>query len=491
MASSADSFIASREQESYDAQMATYDCWGSQAHVLMTSRQGILDDADAKAALEALIDVEDEIVRDGFHYRPGLGGQLTLEAMILDRVGDRVGLQVHTGRSRNDQVLVTQKLFVRDRVLEVFRAMTVLTRLCIERADEGKLVIMPGYTHMQPARPTTVGQWFAMNASAYMRDLERLRDAYLRHNVSPLGAADSYGTSWPLDRQYVADLLAFDRVDQISIDAISNRGESDTDFLSALAFFATHMSKAAQDMLLFTTYEFGYAKMTEAVAERMGKLTGSSIMPQKKNPDIFELLRAQVSEVHAHLVHCLELLKALPMGYNRDSRDTKGPIIRGLQSVQSSVDQMVIALAGVEFDEDRMLRSVSDNYCMATDLAEWLAQRCSIPFRIVHRIIGRTVKDAIAADVKLYDVPLSVIEAQAQQEGYELDITAAELAAALDPRDAVQRRQCLGGPSEPTMNTWLAEGRERLHQLESWVDQQQHRIATAREEVRRRAGATA
>jgi argininosuccinate lyase len=457
------------------------------AHVLTLRETGIMTKDDAAIALRALTEIDKEIEENGFPYRPELGAQLGLEAMIVDRVGEGVGLQIHTGRSRNDQVLVAQKLHTRDRILELMELALRLVRIVATRADEEKMTIMPGYTHMQPARPTTVGQWFATFTEGYLRDLERLRDAYVRHNTSPLGAADSYASSWPLDREFTAQLLAFDRADQISIDIISSRGESETDFLSSLSFFATRMSKAAVDLLLFTTYEYGYAQLTEAVAERMGKLTGSSIMPQKKNPDVLELLRAQVSEVHSYLFHCLELLKALPVGYNRDSRDTKGPIIRGVQSVKMSTEQMINVVAGVEFNEEKMLQAVKDNYCMATDLAEWMAQRCHIPFRIVHRIVGRTVKSAVASNTKLYDVPLSTFQAEAETEGYALDITEDELAAAIDPTDAVQRRTNLGGPSEKTMNAWVAGVNERISSFAMWLTSETDRVRAARENIRERA----
>ena len=229
--------------------------------------------------------------------------------MIVDRVGPAIGYRVHTGRSRNDQVLIAQKLCVRARMIEVLGQLGALIEALVARAESDVDVVMPGYTHMQPARPTTVGQWCAAYADMFARDFRRLQDAYRRHDTSPLGAAESHGTTWPLDRVYVQELLGLSGLDEIPLDAISSRGESDADFLAGLSFVALHMSKLAQDLLLFNTYEYGYAVLGSGQAARMGKLTGSSIMPQKRNPDVLELLRGQASEIYSYLVHALEVLE--------------------------------------------------------------------------------------------------------------------------------------------------------------------------------------
>jgi argininosuccinate lyase len=485
---STDAWIASPEQEQFDAALAEYDCWATKAHVIMLRSVGILADDDARAALEALTRIEDGWRAGGFRYEPGLGAQLTLEKLVIDQVGPAIGNQIHTGRSRNDQVLTAQKLYVRDRILELSVDVVALVESLLARAKDTVDAIMPGYTHMQPARPTTVAQWCAAYADMYLRDLARIRDAYVRHNTSPLGAAESYGTSWPLDREHTCRLLAFDAVDEIPMEAVSSRGESDADFLSAMSFLALHLSKTAQDLLLFTTFEYGYAELSNEAAQRMGRLTGSSIMPQKRNPDVLELVRAQASEVHANLFHCLELLKGLPMGYNRDSRDTKGPIIRGIRGTQESVRQTASVIAGLRWDEARMLDAVNSNYSMATDLAEYLAQNHRVPFRIMYKIVGRAVDAAVQRGIRVCDIDPADLRAQAESEGYEMPVTAEELAEATDPVRAVQRRRIVGGPARERMAEWQSDRTQRIAALSDWATGEIARIVDARARVDELAG---
>ena len=394
-ASKTDDWIASADAEAQDRVLAEYDCVATQAHVLMLRKQGIMSPADSNIALAALLDVQAICAAGEFRYEPGYGAQLTLEKMVVDRVGPDIGYQVHTGRSRNDQVLTAQKLAVRTHLLDCFDSLVELIHVLVLRAHVDSEVVMPGYTHMQPARPTTVGQWCAAYADMFARDFDRLKDAYTRNDSSPLGAAESHGTTWHLDRDYTRALLGFARVDEIPLDAVSSRGESDVDFLAGLNFVSLHISKLAQDLILFCTYEYGYATLGAEQSTRMGKLTGSSIMPQKRNPDVLELLRAQAAEMSAHLMHALTLLSGLPSGYNRDSRDTKGPIMAGLRTITASIQRTAEVVDTVSFDQERMLDAVIRNSCMATDLAEYLAQEFGVPFRKMHGIVGRAVAQAI------------------------------------------------------------------------------------------------
>jgi argininosuccinate lyase len=483
-----DAWIASVEAESFDRILAEFDAYATQAHVLMLAKQDIIGADDAARALAALVEIEDICVEGEFRYEPGYGAQLTLEKMIVDRVGDHIGYQVHTGRSRNDQVLTAQKLAVRERLLPLLGQLAALVRAFIERAAEDRDVVMPGYTHMQPARPTTVGQWCAAYADMFARDFRRLRDAYERHNTSPLGAAESHGTTWPLDRTYTAELLGFARVDEIPLDAVSSRGESDADFLTGLSFVALHLSKLAEDLLLFNTWEYGYAVLGTGQAARMGRLTGSSIMPQKRNPDVLELLRGQASEIYSYVLHALDVLKALPSGYNRDSRDTKAPILRGLASISGSLAQAVLVIEGVEFNAEAMEEAVRANHCMATDLAEYLAQIHHVPFREMHGIVGRAVKAAIEQGRLVESLIPMELQAEALAIGQTLPVTVEEIAAGTDPRAALQRRGNIGGATAERMDAWIAGRREGCAELAQWAVVERRRVADARAHVRSLAG---
>ncbi|HET9074954.1 MAG TPA: argininosuccinate lyase [Solirubrobacteraceae bacterium] len=484
MSTDTDAWIASAEAEGFDRILAEFDAVATQAHVLMLREQGIISADDAAAALRALVEIEDICVAGDFRYFEGYGAQLTLEKMIVDRVGDHIGYQVHTGRSRNDQVLTAQKLAVRDRLLPVLEQLATLVESFVARAAEDRDVVMPGYTHMQPARPTTVGQWCAAYADMFARDFLRLRDAYERHNTNPLGAAESHGTTWPLDREYTAELLGFVGIDEIPLDAISSRGESDADFLTGLSFVALHLSKFAEDLLLFNTWEYGYAVLGTGQAARMGRLTGSSIMPQKRNPDVLELLRGQAAEIYSYLMHALDVLKALPSGYNRDSRDTKAPILRGLASVGGSLAQAVLVIEGVEFDAERMEEAVRANSCMATDLAEYLAQTHTVPFREMHGIVGRAVKAALEQGRRVESLTPSELSEQATAIGVSLPVTAADIAAGTDPRAALARRNNIGGATPERMEAWLTARRARVAELAGWAVAERARVLDARARVR-------
>ncbi|WP_305883321.1 argininosuccinate lyase [Conexibacter sp. DBS9H8] len=484
MSTDTDAWIASAEAEGFDRILAEYDCLATQAHVLMLARQQIMSEADARAALAALVEIEAICVAGEFRYEPGYGAQLTLEKMIVDRVGDHIGYQVHTGRSRNDQVLTAQKLAVRARLLVVMERLAGLVGAFVARAAADRDTVMPGYTHMQPARPTTVGQWCGAYADMFARDFDRLRDAYARHDSNPLGAAESHGTTWPLDRDYTRELLGFATTVEIPLDAISSRGESDADFLSGLAFLALHLSKFAQDLLLFNTWEYGYAVLGTGQAARMGRLTGSSIMPQKRNPDVLELLRGQASEIYSYLLHALEVLKALPSGYNRDSRDTKAPILRGLASLSASLTQAELVIDGVQFNAEAMLEAVRANHCMATDLAEYLAQTHRVPFREMHGIVGRAVKAAIEADRRVESLTPEEIAEQAAVIGLELTVSAEEIAAGTDPRAALARRGNIGGTTPERMEAWLADRRERAGERAAWARAETERVQAARARIR-------
>ncbi len=484
MSTDTDAWIASGEAESFDRMLAEFDAHATQAHVLMLAKQGIINAEDAATALAALVEIEDICMAGEFRYEPGYGAQLTLEKMIVDRVGEHVGYQVHTGRSRNDQVLTAQKLAVRDRLLPVLAQLATLVDAFIKRAAEDRDMVMPGYTHMQPARPTTLGQWCAAYADMFARDFRRLRDAYERHNTSPLGAAESHGTSWPLDRAYTGELLGFAGIDEIPLDAISSRGESDADFLTGLSFVALHLSKLAEDLLLFNTWEYGYAALGSGQAARMGRLTGSSIMPQKRNPDVLELLRGQASEIYSYVLHALDVLKALPSGYNRDSRDTKAPILRGLASMSGSLAQAVLVIEGVEFNAEAMEESVRANHCMATDLAEYLAQIHHVPFREMHGIVGRAVKAAIEQGRLVEQLTPAELQAQAAHIGQALPVTPVEIAAGTDPRAALQRRGNIGGATAERMEAWIASRRAGSAELAEWTASERRRVADARARVR-------
>lgn len=479
-----DNWIASSYTEQFDIALAEFDCLATQAHVLMLNKQGIISSNDAAKALAALEEIKEICINNQFRYYPGLGAQLTLEKMIVERAGDHVGYQVHTGRSRNDQVMVAQKLYVRNRVLDLASSLEELISRLINLADNTVDLIIPGYTHMQPARPTTVAQWAAAYCDMFLKDLKRLELIYQLNDTSPLGAAESHGTTWNIDRQYSSELLGFQGVDEIPLAAISSRGESDTDFLNVISFISLHLSKFAQDLLLFTTFEYGYVELGSSQATRMGKLTGSSIMPQKKNPDVLELLRSQAGAIYSYLLHSFDVLKGLPTGYNRDSRDTKDPIINGLNLIISAVDQASGVVDSLEFKKEKMREAIDKNYSMATDLAEYLAQTHNIPFREMHTIVGEVVKEAIKNNRLIEDIQPIELKESAMKIGIEFNPTREDIKVGANPEQAIERRNNLGGSSKEQMEIWSGNRKDQLNDLTGWRIKQLKIINSSKEKIK-------
>lgn len=479
-----DTYIVTEEQRRLDLEMAPYDIWGTRAHVVMLARVGVLETGELAAILGALAVLEGRVAEGSYAIDPALGAQLTLEREITLLVGRDSGGKIHTGRSRNDQVSTAQRLWLRDRTLVVHAALCPVIEVLLTLAEAHILTVMPGYTHMQPAKPTTFGQWCLAYTDMLFRDAERLQQTFTRHNLSPLGAAESYGTSWPLDRALTAALLGFDGVQELPLDAIASRGEHEAELLSDLAFVNLHLSKLAQDLLLFNTFEFGMVTLGGNVAQRMGKVTGSSIMPQKKNPDVLELLRANASAVYARLFETLEVLKSLPFGYNRDSRESKATATEGLNRTLAGLNALAGLLATLEVNRERMRQAVLENYSLATDLADFLAQTYGLPYRAAYTSVGKVVNQAIEAGRKLHEIDAAQLVAAVQAEtGILVPLTQADLSVVLDPAACLARRRHIGGAAEPEMRRLITTRRARLAELLAWREEREAHIASVRDRV--------
>ncbi len=479
-----DTYIVTEEQRRLDLEMAPYDMWGTRAHVIMLARVGVLRDDELAAILDALTALEMRLADGGYSIDPVLGAQLTLEREITLLVGKDIGGKVHTGRSRNDQVTTAQRLWLRDQVLVMHASLCQVLEVLLSLAKEHILTVMPGYTHMQPAKPTTFGQWCLAYADMFFRDAERLQQTFVRHNLSPLGAAESYGTSWPLDRALTAALLGFDGVQEIPLDAIATRGEQEAEVLSDLALANLHLSKLAQDLLLFNTFEFGMVTLGGNVAQRMGKVTGSSIMPQKKNPDVLELLRANASAVYARLFETLEALKSLPFGYNRDSRESKATVTEGLNRTLAGLDALLGVLATLKVNRERMVEAVLANYSLATDLADFLAQTFDLPYRAAYTAVGKVVDQAIETGRKLHEIGAAQLIAAVQAEANVcIPLTQEALHAVLDPAVCLSRRSHIGGAAELEMCRLIADRQTRLSAERAWQEGREAHIASARSRV--------
>jgi argininosuccinate lyase len=482
-------FIVSPTQVALDTAMLEYDIWGTRAHVLMLHETGIMPRRGAAAVCSALARIEGSVRSGGFRIDPERGAQLSLERAVIDIAGPEAGSRMHTARSRNDQVMVTEMLYLRERghalAVEASEAIGALLGLASEHTG----TVMPGYTHMQPAKPTTFGQWALAYADGMLRGLSDLRHTWGLYDACPLGAVESYGTSWGIDRELTARLLGFERVWEVPQDAIGSRGLPQLAYLDVCKRLALTVSKIAADLLLFTTWEYGYVELGAAVAMRLHPITGSSVMPQKKNPDALELLRATGHEVIGLAGLAAHLLAGLPMGYNRDTREIKEWSALGFDKTLAALSTLATTLATLSVKGERMLKAVRDNYASTTDLADAVARLSGHPYRQVYALVGGLVHRMIEEGTPLHAITAEQIMRAAEGAGHALAVDEEQVRAALDPRRAVEGRAHTGGASPGEMARMLHARRAALNEHLQWINERRSRIEAARLETAARAGA--
>jgi argininosuccinate lyase len=426
--------LAARFSQSVDVdrRLAPQDVRGSIAHVRMLAAQGIVPADDAAKIEAGLTALADEVEAGAFEWDPGKEDvHMNLEAALTDRIGEAGG-RLHTARSRNDQVATDMRLWTREALDDTARRIDRLLDVLARRGRDTLDVLMPGYTHLQRAQPVRLAHHLMAYAEMLERDRGRLEDARRRLNQSPLGSAALAGTTFPLDRDATAGALGFDGPTANSLDAVGDR-----DFLlesvAALSILAVHLSRIAEELVLWSSQEFAFVEMSDAFT------TGSSIMPQKKNPDMAELVRGKTGRVVGHLVNLLMLLKALPLAYNRDLQEDKPPAFDAFDTVRDCLDVLAGCLDGARFDADAMRRALSRGFVDATEVADWLAAR-GVPFREAHHVTGRLVRRALDAGKTLAELTLE--ELRAEHEAFD-----DSLYRALDPEVAVERRDIHGGPA--------------------------------------------
>jgi len=398
----------------FDRRMALADIQGSLAHAAMLARQGIISTDDLAEIERGLAQVRGEIERGEFAWRLDLEDvHLNVEKRLTDLVGD-AGKRLHTGRSRNDQVATDLRLWLRgevDRIVVVVRA---LQRALVAQAERHAATVMPGFTHLQVAQPVTFGHHLLAYVEMFERDRERLLDARRRINRLPLGAAALAGTTFPIDRAFVAERLGFEAIAENSLDAVSDRDFA-IEFASAAALLMMHVSRLAEELVLWMNPRFGFVRLPDRFT------TGSSIMPQKKNPDVPELARGKSGRVIGHLMGLLTLMKGQPLAYNKDNQEDKEPLFDTVDTVLDTLRAFVEMVPGLEADANAMRRAASEGYSTATDLADYLVRK-GLPFREAHEAVARAVKAASARGVDLAELSLAqlkefspLIEADAQQ----------------------------------------------------------------------------
>ncbi len=371
----------------WDRRLAPYDIQGSLAHAQMLQRQGLLKASEARKIVRGLKAIEKEMNSGRFPFREECEDiHMNIETRLFEKIGAVAG-KLHTGRSRNDQVALDLRLYVRDTTVRILEALFAVRESLIDRATQETETLLPGYTHLQRAQPVVLAHYLLAYESMLVRDSQRLFDSLPRVQVSPLGAGALAGTSLPLDRKSVARDLGLSSIANNSLDAVSDR-DFIVEFLSDLSLIAVHLSRWAEEWILWNSSEFGFVDLPDAFC------TGSSMMPQKKNPDVLELIRGKSGRVFGGLVTLLTLLKGLPLSYNRDLQEDKEPLFDAADTVLSSLKLMKEMVRVVRFRREVMKKASQDGALLATDLAEYLVKK-GIAFRKAHEIVGKVVAESI------------------------------------------------------------------------------------------------
>jgi argininosuccinate lyase len=388
----------------FDKRLWSEDIAASKAHAAMLRDQGIISHGDAAAILEGLDLIAGEYQRDDVPERVELEDiHMTVEHRLGELIGPAAG-RLHTARSRNDQVATDFRLWVRAACDEAVDAIRALQRVLVERADEHADTVMPGFTHLQVAQPVTLGHHLMAYYEMLRRDISRFSDARARMNESPLGAAALAGTGFRIDRHATADALGFDRPTANSLDSVSDRDFA-LDYLSAAAQCSLHLSRLAEELINWASAPFGFVKLSDQFS------TGSSIMPQKRNPDAAELVRGHSGRMVGALTALMVTMKGLPLAYSKDMQDDKEPVFETRDLLILSLQALAGMVETVEFVPERMRAAAAQGYSTATDLADWLVREADVPFREAHHITGRAVKAAEERGCDLADLPIDALRA--------------------------------------------------------------------------------
>ena len=432
---------------SFDKRLWQVDIAGSLAHAEMLCHQGIISEPDHAAIVDGMQAIRSEIEAGQFDWKLELEDvHLNIEARLTQLVGD-AGKRLHTGRSRNDQVATDVRLWLRAEIDTIVGLLGELQMAMVELADSNADVIMPGFTHLQVAQPVSFGHHMLAYVEMFARDAERLTDVRKRVNRLPLGAAALAGTSYPLDRRRVAATLGMDDVCQNSLDAVSDRDFA-IEFAAAAALCMVHFSRLSEELVLWMSQSFGFIDLADRFC------TGSSIMPQKKNPDVPELARGKTGRVVGHLMGLITLMKGQPLAYNKDNQEDKEPLFDSVDTLKDTLRIFAEMVGGIRVRPQAMEHAATRGYATATDLADYLTRK-GLPFRDAHETVAHAVRAAITQGVDLSELPLAVL--QGFNPGIEADVF-----QVLSLRGSLQSRDILGGTAPEQVRSQVRRHRQRL-----------------------------
>jgi len=439
-----EAFTASVE---FDQRMYRQDIEGSRAHARMLNKIEVLSAENCEAILQGLDQVEQEISDGKFEWSVSREDvHMNIEARLTEIVGD-AGKRLHTGRSRNDQVATDIRLYMREQIGFAIAEVRRLQQGMLELAEKEADTIMPGFTHLQVAQPVTFGHhilaWFEM----MQRDASRLQDCAARMNVMPLGSAALAGTSYPLDRYYTAELLGFDDVSRNSLDGVSDR-DFGIEFCAASALIMTHLSRFSEELVLWSSAQFAFINLPDRFC------TGSSIMPQKKNPDVPELVRGKTGRVNGHLISLLTLMKSQPLAYNKDNQEDKEPLFDTIDTILGSLRAFADMIPAIEANRENMYKAAKQGFSTATDLADYLVRK-GLPFRDAHEVVGKAVALGVAEKKDLSEMTLQELQQFS-------DIITEDVFEVLTLEGSVAARNHIGGTAPDQVRQAIADAKQRI-----------------------------
>jgi argininosuccinate lyase len=430
----------------FDKRLYRHDIAGSIAHARMLWKQGIISEKDAELIIMGLTSIREEIERGAFQFKQELEDiHMNIEARLIEKIGE-AGAMLHTARSRNDQVALDMRLFTKEAISETIARLKGLQHALVDLAEANKGVSMPGYTHLQRAQPVLLAHHLLAYFEMFQRDIERFQQCLERTDVMPLGSGALAGVPYPIDRSQVAKELGFSTVSTNSIDAVSDR-DFVLEYEAAASIAMMHISRLAEEIVLWSTAEFGFIEIDDACA------TGSSIMPQKKNPDVAELARGKAGRVYGHLIAMLTTMKGLPLSYNRDMQEDKEGLFDTVDTLNSTLEVFAAMIGSLRVKGERTHQAAGESYSLATDLADYLVKK-GIPFRQAHAIVGRLVRHAIENKKTLSE--LDITEFKKFSPKFDEDVKSITVESSLIARSVP------GGTAPEQVHKALAAARRTL-----------------------------
>lgn len=434
----------------FDSRMYKQDILGSIAHSRMLGKCGIIDESDSVLIQKTLLEILSDIEKGNVEFETDAEDiHMNLETILISRIGD-VGKRLHTGRSRNDQVVLDIRMYLKDEILEIKKMLIHLENTLLSLAENNFDTIMPGYTHLQRAQPISFAHHMMAYFQMFKRDIERLNDCFKRTNVMPLGSGALAATTYPLDRYMVAQELGFDSITENSLDGVSDRDFA-IELASCLSIIMMHLSRFSEELILWSSHEFAFVEMDDSYS------TGSSIMPQKKNPDVAELVRGKTGRVYGSLVALLTVMKSLPLAYNKDMQEDKEAVFNSVDTVKMCLPVFTNMISTMKLRKENMYKAAQGGFTNATDIADYLVKK-GLPFRSAHEIIGKMVIYCIENHKAIDDLSLqelktfsTVIEADVYDE--------------ISLERCVSQRKVPGGPAEESVLSSIQNGKLFLESI--------------------------